>query len=1047
MQDRAAACAVRPLDVSPRLRARRGRRSHAALARRRSRWLAGEWVSSESSCCECSDVPVSCDARPPDGDASDLSSPSVGCGQSQSSPTEPCLLSPECFAFFLLNLRGFVSHSAELVAVIEELNFPTFVCLNETLLPGERAMRKIILDGYSLVSRLDRRDNSGWGGIALFAKSGFEQCMVHVGDSPVTERSWHILHTDRGPVAVALWYRRPDPGEVVSIQALEPELREFGPDVVGTMILGDLNVHEESWLRYSSGTSIEGREFHEWCSENGIEQHVRKPTRGDYLLDLVLSDLGPLVKTKVVVGISDHHGVLSSVACPIPEVTRVEREVFLYGKARWTDLRRAIVNLDWASVIRPDDADGSAQRFEETMLDFMYKWIPWKTIVDEKSGHEWLDDDCRRLVREKREAWGTTAFVTKRDACTTGLLEAYYRFIRRTKTKLAKLKPSSREWWRISRSLMSLGSASDVIPPLKSTDGVWATTASEKATLLATKFADKSRLDDVVRNDFSDEFASLGERRSDGFIPIRLRYVRKVLKKLDENSGTGPDRIAARVLRRCRDELEVPILLLARVIFNQGRWPNVWRFHWIHPLYKKKSRADAKNYRGVHLTPQISKIIERVIGCAFLPWANRAKLFGENQYAYSTRRSHRDALAVNICNWLRFLEDGRAVGLYCSDVFGAFDRVRRERLVEKLHRSSLNKRVVRFLESWLEDRESVVIVGGEWSERMILANSVFQGTVLGSPLWNIFYDDAKLAIRPLHFTEVVFADDFNCWKSFTNNVHRSEILRQCSACQARLHSWGQANSVKFDAGKESFHILHRTNGFGDDFALLGVTFDTSLHMGVGISIIAREAGWRLKSVLRPRRFFSEMQIVNLYKSQVLSYLESGTPAFYHASTTVLRPLDRVQERLLRELGLAHADALEKYHLAPLGSRRDMGMLGLLHRIVLGDAPPQLAELFPFAEPSLLDNRSATRLAVRRHRHQFWQPPFRTEILRRSLFGIVVVYNLLPPAVVEKKTVKSFQSILQLALRSAVRKGLPDWHLLFSPRTRPVSWKDFQRFFL
>ena len=187
--------------------------------------------------------------------------------------------------------------------------------------------------------------------------------------------------------------------------------------------------------------------------------------------------------------------------------------------------------------------------------------------------------------------------------------------------------------------------------------------------------------------------------------------------------------------------------------------------------------------------------------------------------------------------------------------------------------------------------------------------------------------------------------------------------------------------------------------------------------------------------------------MNLYKSQVLSYLESGTPAFYHASTTVLRPLDRVQERLLRELGLAHADALEKYHLAPLGSRRDMGMLGLLHKIVLGDAPPQLAELFPFAEPSLLDNRSATRLAVRRHRHQFWQPPFRTEILRRSLFGIVVVYNLLPPAVVEKKTVKSFQSILQLALRSAVRKGLPDWHLLFSPRTRPVSWKDFQRFFL
>ena len=39
-QVEAAACAVRPRDGSPRPRARRGRRSHCALLRRRSRWLA-----------------------------------------------------------------------------------------------------------------------------------------------------------------------------------------------------------------------------------------------------------------------------------------------------------------------------------------------------------------------------------------------------------------------------------------------------------------------------------------------------------------------------------------------------------------------------------------------------------------------------------------------------------------------------------------------------------------------------------------------------------------------------------------------------------------------------------------------------------------------------------------------------------------------------------------------------------------------------------------------------------------------------------------------
>ena len=59
------------------------------------------------------------------------------------------------------------------------------MCLNETLLLGERAMPTIVLKGYSVVSRLDRPDIFGWGGIALFAKRSYE-CIVHVGDSDVT---------------------------------------------------------------------------------------------------------------------------------------------------------------------------------------------------------------------------------------------------------------------------------------------------------------------------------------------------------------------------------------------------------------------------------------------------------------------------------------------------------------------------------------------------------------------------------------------------------------------------------------------------------------------------------------------------------------------------------------------------------------------------------------------------------------------------------------------------------------------------------------------
>ena len=52
-------------------------------------------------------------------------------------------------------------------------------------------------------------------------------------------------------------------------------------------------------------------------------------------------------------------------------------------------------------------------------------------------------------------------------------------------------------------------------------------------------------------------------------------------------------------------------------------------------------------------------------------------------------------------------------------------------------------------------------------------------------------------------------------------------------------------------------MLQRSNGFGQEFKLQGLTFDVSLRMDRGISILAREAGWRLQSVLRPQRFFTE----------------------------------------------------------------------------------------------------------------------------------------------------------------------------------------------
>ena len=46
-------------------------------------------------------------------------------------------------------------------------------------------------------------------------------------------------------------------------------------------------------------------------------------------------------------------------------------------------MRQAISNHDWSSDIVHADADESAKRFEEKLLQFVHKFIPRKVIPDE----------------------------------------------------------------------------------------------------------------------------------------------------------------------------------------------------------------------------------------------------------------------------------------------------------------------------------------------------------------------------------------------------------------------------------------------------------------------------------------------------------------------------------------------------------------------------------------------------------------------------------------------------------------------------------------
>ena len=935
------------------------------------------------------------------------------------SGSEPSL-QDNSFTLSHANIHGFTAHRAELSLFCSLAGHPGLIALNETLL--DESVQNVSLDGYVLVSRLDRRSGGSWGGICLFACQDFARSVSHLGDSDTHERSWHTLHSDYGPLLICIWYRPPCYGEIESLHAFVSEWRSYSHNSVGTLVVGDLNIHQKSWLTHSSRNTPEGRLLAGICNSNGLAQLVRCPTRGKYLLDLVLSDLSRPPTTKVLQKISDHNAVLVSVNLRVPVDSPTFRDCWDFAKADWRNFSTALQAAHWPSILGNSDVNAMVERFNTFISACCTRYIPTRQVATTNSSQPWLNARCMALIQQKHNAEGTHLYFTCRDKCSRGLKEEFHKFVRNQKSRLNR--QPGKKWWKLANMLSLKEGGSSCIPPLRDGQGNWMLKAQEKADLFAESFLEKFATPLPGTNEYSN--IRNAQCQLAGFLPVRLRQGKAVLKGLRQDSATGPDKIGTSILRRFHVILAQPLVIIARQMLVEECWPAPWRTHWVFPLYKKRCKSHPGNYRGIHLSSQMSKACERLLGQLWVPYLENTAAFGVNQFAYRKRTGYRDAMAFDMFSWISAFSRGQRVALHCGDVAGAFDKVSSDRLLQKLRAKGLHPKVVAVIGSWLQGRSAHVIVEGKSSIPMCLVNMVFQGTVWGPVLWNVYYEDVHVPVRKANFQESAYADDligFRCFPASYGDEHIWKCLREC---QREIHKWGEANAVTFDAAKESQHILDARRPGGDDFKLLGLVVDPQLSMFNGVLKASREANFRLRRVLRLRTHFQRSELVQFYKSEVLSYVEGFTPGIYHAAPSVLQMLDDIQASFLDSLGLSDEEALLSYNLAPLGTRRDMAMLGLLHRVSLKAAPVSLLSLFPSSTATLHSFMAPGWL----HCRQLADPiePGHGIMMRRSIFGLVAVYNRLPKHVAEKCSVTSFQRATQGLLKDAA--GSPGWRLIF-----------------
>ena len=288
-----------------------------------------------------------------------------------------------------------------------------------------------------------------------------------------------------------------------------------------------------------------------------------------------------------------------------------------------------------------------------------------------------------RLVREKTASEGIAKVEECRKRCSACMIEDHGKYITKEKRYLQDMAKGVKAWWSRSRCLMQKKGVVSSIPALKNTENKWVLDAKDKANLYVETFSKKCYLNAAEDNDYS-ELQRNHDQTQTRINQLEEKDAEKVLATLHEDSGTGPDSLPARILKNCSGALAKPVLLLTLCILQTGVWPDVWLQNWVAPLYKKKSVYQSGNYRGIHLTSIVSKVVERVIGSPLITYLQQFG-YGANQWAYRRRCSSRDLALMCLTSCVLAICQGHKMAAYLGDISGAFDRVYKEYLMAKLY--------------------------------------------------------------------------------------------------------------------------------------------------------------------------------------------------------------------------------------------------------------------------------------------------------------------------------------------------------------------------
>jgi len=856
-----------------------------------------------------------------------------------------------------------------------------------------------------VVFRRDRQGREG-GGVCIFARKNLQ-----ITQPKFRKRLNAIefvcidIKLPKERIRFACVYRPPSSGSPDYSAVLCELLNELSSVNYAVHVTGDFNFPGINWTSFTAGNPI-AREFLDCVLQNGMSQFVTVPTRGENVLDLVLSNVDQGVfdiSVTVPFLTSDH----SMVFFRVHGCDASSNEPKFYRDFRGADydlINGFLLSIDWnglfADCLR--DVQSYWNVFHAILTTVIDTTVPLKCHKNRKFK---MPKNVRKLKSTRKKLYKQgkkTEFKAATSEYKNALNEIFL---------AEELRVLSGNVNNLYRFVNSKVKSKTGVLPLKNDRGNIVVSDVDKAQLLNDKFASVYTIDDGNLPPCS---RSVSEDVSKSEVNLSENVVLRVLRKLPNKVSHTPDGLPALFLKRIAESVSEPLAKIFQLSFVKSEVPNVWSTATVSPIYKKNDASEPLNYRPISLTCVSCKVMETIIRDELMQYFDEHGLIANAQHGFRAKNSVCTQLLECQNYWFKNLCRGFALDVVYIDFAKAFDTVCHSKLLHKLAALGVSGKLLSWLHAFLSGRTQRVLVNDALSECTEVTSSVVQGSVLGPTLFLAYVNDVVDCVKDLPVKVKLFADDVKLYATVDNALELQTALDNVSkwsknwqlsiasskCCVLGLGAKNPEYKYQLDG-----EILTRQTNCRD----LGVQLTSSNKSSEHCSIIAAKAIKRAGMILRAFTTNKPDTLLKAFTVFVRPLLECATPTWCPYLLKDIDAIERVQRHYTRRIfkrchlpALSYPERLKYFGMDTLELRRIRSDLTMYFKIIHGYSVIDSSKMFQFCNNANRGN--GYKMYV----------PFCNTVCLQNAFEVrrLAIWNNLSYKVVSSTSVNMFVSRLK-----------------------------------